>query len=396
MNNILAYSKKECCGCGVCAYKCPKQIIRLKSDEEGFLYPSITDAATCIHCGLCTQNCPVHHRPYAVTTCFDSPRYAYNPIVDRCKESASGGVAAGLYQAFLAKGGVACGVCYTPDFKDLCFEVTEKMEDIPKFLGSKYVKAQENGMYQKVEQVLNTGKQVLVIALPCEIAALKQFLNGDWPNLYTCELICHGPTSPSVLSHYTDSLETQQGSPIVAFSSRAKHPYWKPYYLYAKFENGQEIYKPFATTPLEKAFQVLKRPSCNACAFKAGTTCSDLIIGDYHGAKKETEEYNEYGVSVCFANTQKGREMIEVLQESGFVVGFANPSRGHGNRALQKSLPKLAIRKRFFKIFKTKGLQAATTDRIVVLGLKKRRLDMKLKMYFKVLLKKLKLYKKDK
>lgn len=53
--------KTDCCGCEACAVNCPKQIIRMEADNEGFFYPRLIDPAKCIGCGLCDAVCPVKH-----------------------------------------------------------------------------------------------------------------------------------------------------------------------------------------------------------------------------------------------------------------------------------------------------------------------------------------------
>lgn len=42
-------NKQDCCGCYACVQRCPKQCIRMESDEEGFEYP-IIDKEQCINC----------------------------------------------------------------------------------------------------------------------------------------------------------------------------------------------------------------------------------------------------------------------------------------------------------------------------------------------------------
>ena len=56
MNLKVDFKKEECCGCTACYSICPKDAIRMKTDEKGFLYPSI-DETKCIDCGLCIKVC---------------------------------------------------------------------------------------------------------------------------------------------------------------------------------------------------------------------------------------------------------------------------------------------------------------------------------------------------
>ena len=81
--------KKDCCGCGACAQKCPKQCITMQADPEGFLYPEV-DTAACIHCGLCEQACPI-----LKGETYPQPEKAYAAFAtdDQLrKQSSSGGV----------------------------------------------------------------------------------------------------------------------------------------------------------------------------------------------------------------------------------------------------------------------------------------------------------------
>ena len=56
---IILYNKKsECCGCEACYSVCPKDAIKMFSDEEGFLYPQI-DRGKCIECHRCVGVCPL-------------------------------------------------------------------------------------------------------------------------------------------------------------------------------------------------------------------------------------------------------------------------------------------------------------------------------------------------
>lgn len=46
----------NCCGCGNCAVKCPKNAITIKYNNEGFYKPEI-DKSKCIKCNLCSKYC---------------------------------------------------------------------------------------------------------------------------------------------------------------------------------------------------------------------------------------------------------------------------------------------------------------------------------------------------
>ncbi|KAA3295388.1 F420H(2):quinone oxidoreductase, partial [Akkermansia sp. BIOML-A6] len=49
MDQII--EKDDCCGCGACAWACPRHCIKMVADAEGFLYPDINQD-DCIDCHI--------------------------------------------------------------------------------------------------------------------------------------------------------------------------------------------------------------------------------------------------------------------------------------------------------------------------------------------------------
>lgn len=374
--NMKEFNKKDCCGCGVCMHICPVGAISMQNDEEGFIYPVVKDEL-CINCGKCVIHCTTKNDKFSHWSNLDEAYYAYNKDTDVLKTSASGGVGVALSRAFAENGGYVTGVSYTRDYKSVVFELTNKNEDIDKFKGSKYVKADVSQICPRIKEKLDSSFLVLVVALPCEIAAVKKYLDKEYDNLYTCELICHGPTSVKVLEKCVCEIEARYKSKIIDFSCRAKKPFWKPYYLDAKLMNGEEYSEIFAESDMGKAFQIMKRPSCNNCTFKYPYTYADLTIGDFHAAKRKSPEYNEYGVSICFTHTLKGKRLINMLE--GFEVGVADIGRAKGNYALFQPVEKIVGRKSFVRCLEVDSLKKAVMLPQVKFGLKKRTIKKKLR-----------------
>ncbi len=55
---VLYNKKEECCGCAACFAICPKDAIRMESDEEGFEYPKVNEGK-CVRCYQCLTVCPM-------------------------------------------------------------------------------------------------------------------------------------------------------------------------------------------------------------------------------------------------------------------------------------------------------------------------------------------------
>ena len=53
------YERKElCCGCTACYAICSKNAISMEPDEEGFLYPVVSEEK-CVRCYQCLKVCPI-------------------------------------------------------------------------------------------------------------------------------------------------------------------------------------------------------------------------------------------------------------------------------------------------------------------------------------------------
>ena len=51
----------DCYGCGVCAAACPRRIISMRLNGDGFYEPHIADESRCTGCALCLDVCSYSH-----------------------------------------------------------------------------------------------------------------------------------------------------------------------------------------------------------------------------------------------------------------------------------------------------------------------------------------------
>jgi coenzyme F420-reducing hydrogenase beta subunit len=345
----------SCCGCGVCAAKCNHSAINMTADAAGFLYP-VVNASLCQGCGLCETACPVLHS--AKTDTHNLQAYGgYLDNTDELLNSSSGGAFSALARAILRSGGYVCGAVYADDFRRVFHICSNNPESIDRMRGSKYVQSDKGKeLYKTVSSLLATDVPVLFTGTPCEVASLKRYLNCDPQNLITCDLICHGPTTPLAQEQYVEYLEKKYSSTIKDFSMKYKKGKWMPQYLRAVFENGRIFCEPFYSTPLGFSFQSLGlRPSCYVCKYKDENRASDITLGDFWGIDRKNECYNALGTSAIIANTEKGIQLIGKIE--GFRLFNTEYSLvAGGNRRLTTSTPVQRNNKPFLHALAEKGL----------------------------------------
>lgn len=308
----LYAQKQDCCGCELCSVVCPRNVLTMKPDDEGFLYPSILNIDNCVDCKMCIGVCPMK-------TSSVPPKNLIKGYGGHAKDesdirkSSSGGLSTAIGLWFLKNGGVVYGVRYSEDFHSARYSRATTIEELELFRTSKYFQARKGDVFKQVKLDLNESKKVLFVGLSCEIAALLNYLGRSYDNLFTVALICHGVTSPEVHNQFCKNLEKDAGSAITSFSVRHKKDGWKPYYIKADFTNGNEYLKTFVSTDYEIAFKYLKRPSCSNCQFKLLNKkfgiMADMIIGDFHGQKSSDPFYNKWGASQFYTCTMKGEEL---------------------------------------------------------------------------------------
>ena len=293
--------------------------------------------------------------------------YGYYKNEELLKQSSSGGAATAISEQFIRNNGVVVGVAYSEDFKSAEFQCVETLEGLKKLKGSKYItpKTTINGnlIYDIVENKLKEGKKVLFIGCGCYVGILLKKLEKhsvDITNLFTIDLICHGPTFQIVQEQFINNLEKKYGAKVIDFSVRYKKQGWIPPYVYALFSNGKKYSRPLYETDFGFAFRIYVRNSCYSCQYKGENHVADITIGDYWGLKPGMKEYNRQGVSILLSRSDKGEKLISMLTPTQFFIGEADADKAIGkNRMYEISLEKSPFLEEFEKDFKEKGLHYA-------------------------------------
>ncbi len=355
------HEKSDCCGCAACANICPKKLINMVPDEEGFLYPEIVDNSVCIDCGLCVSVCPIKHSE-EINSEFSKAFAGWCKDCDNI-ESASGGAAFAISDKVISDGGIVYGVRYADDCKSALYTRCVNRDDIVRTRSSKYIQARKNDVYRLVKADLVKGENVLFIGLPCEVYAVKRYVGDLSERLLTVSLICHGPTSEKVHAAFCDAIEARMHSTIASINVRyKKNGHWKPYYILADTANGREYIKKFQSTEYDMAFQCFKRPSCQKCRFKNNKFCADILIGDFHSAQKGTSEYNFGGVSSILPLSSRGESFLNEFSSS-FVLFAVDLDRSLSQKAIHSSVAFDIDRRGFVEQLEQYGLRSACHNR---------------------------------
>lgn len=313
---IEIQEKSNCCGCHACFSKCPKNAIGMIEDEKGFKYPKI-DKEKCINCGLCDKVCPILNNK----TIINSPKaYACINTNNQIRmQSTSGGIFTLLAETIIQKNGVVFGASFNEEFL-VTHAYAEKIEDLYKFRGSKYLQSSINDTYKKAKEFLDADRYVLFTGTPCQIEGLINYLGKDYSKLYLQDIICHGVPSPKVWKKYKEYKEKQYDSSVDKMNFRDKSAEgWNKYHFKMDFKNNNSYDIIHGNDSYMKAFlsHLSLRESCTSCKFKKENRLSDITLADFWGINNIKPEMNdEKGTSLVIVNSEKGRELFELIEQS--------------------------------------------------------------------------------
>lgn len=302
--------RNKCYSCGACFSVCARNAISF--DEN--LYPSV-DREKCVECHQCEKVCPVYYKTEPCGPlrgdCF-AGRTRNSEIL---KKSSSGGIFYELASCVIEEGGFVSGCAYAGDFSAEHI-VTGDTKEALRMLGSKYVKSSIGDTYIKIKELLKSGKTVLFSGTPCQTAALRK-VAGDPEKLITVAVVCHGSIEPSAWSRYLK--EKSNGKEISGITMRDKSHGWLNYGLVIDYADGTSFraYRNETGYFLQAFVRGLfERERCLSCEFKGSEIKADILLGDGWGVESVLSEFNDgLGVSDIFCLTQKGRDLLNRLEE---------------------------------------------------------------------------------
>lgn len=342
--------KSQCCGCTACSSICPKKAIVMKQDEEGFMYP-IIDKSKCVNCGLCDKVCPIKN---AKENKNSQHAYIFQNADDKIRrESTSGGAFTAIAEYVIDNNGIVYGAIFDDKYK-VIHKGIDKKEELYKFRNSKYVQSEIGNCYCEIKEHLDRGKLVCFSGTSCQVEGLKNYLRKNYENLILVDVVCRAVPSPLIWKKYLD-MRQRQYKDISRIMFRDKYYGYKYSNLSIYNKNNdkkQEYHKGVDSDPYLRAFftNICDRPSCYDCRFKKLHRESDITIWDCFEVEKYNKNFDDdKGTSRILAHTDKGRNIINLLNEKNRAEEIDVEKATNGFLAMFQPVKKNGKRKQFFE-----------------------------------------------
>ena len=269
--------------------------------------------------------------PALVPTEFHTPIRAYAAWHNSTKErvsSASGAIASAAYHFALEKGWDIAGAIQNQDFS-VDVVVSDKVDDIALFKNSKYVFSSISKLLPSLARNIKNQKKTLVIALPCQIAAIRKV----FPNqkvLVLADVVCHGSTPLSYLVQHIHHLESIEGklAKRMSFRDPSFNTNTYTFTLYDEHDNCFYAKRTKDGDSYQYAYHrmISYRDNCFNCKYAKQERVGDFTLGDYRGVgKKYPFDYNHINCSCILVNTAEGELFINTLIDNNVITAYERP-----------------------------------------------------------------------
>lgn len=354
--------KSECSGCTACLNVCPVSAIKMQEDEEGFLYPKI-DINVCINCGVCRKVCSWENPKYDN---YDEPLTFAAVLKDKSERqrSTSGGVFFTIASWVINHGGIVYGAAFDKDLK-LHHISVDAADDLWRLRGSKYIQSSLDNVYLDVKEQLSCGRWCLFTGTGCQIGGLKSFLQKDYQNLITVDVVCHGVPSQKLFDNHIAYMENMYGDKVCGYQFRdlKKGSGCETCF----FEKRRVVVNPsYELSPYLYSFMYsyTLRLSCYECKFAKIPRQGDITLADYWGIEKIYPDFDRNnGVSLIMINNAKGEQVWNSVKDTCTFVKSNIIDAIASNRNIIAPTEKPQIRNTIYKEIKKEGYAIVAKNR---------------------------------
>ena len=301
--------------------------------------------------------------------------------------SSSGGIFSLLAKYILDNNGIVYGAAFNEVFNVEHIRI-DNINDLKYLRTSKYVQSEIGDSYKKAKEDLENKKLVLFTGTPCQIEGLKKYLQKEYINLYTQDIVCFGVPSKLVWQKYLTNIKKDENINslekekiiIEDINFRNKDNGWKGYTFKIR-TNKNIIQESRKQNPYMQLFLngLIVRDSCFNCKFKKKYRESDITLGDLWGSQElEKEIDDDKGLSLVVVNSDRGKELIEKIKEYTIFKETDLDLAILKNMRYIESVPYNKNREKVFK-----NLDNLTLDKIVNKYKRKPKLLKRLKSKYK-------------
>ncbi|MBU3808382.1 MAG: Coenzyme F420 hydrogenase/dehydrogenase, beta subunit C-terminal domain [Candidatus Phocaeicola faecipullorum] len=309
MNRIVDDSK--CYGCGVCAIVCPKNIIEIKLNSDGFYSPKVIDSTQCIDCGLCKSICAYQNTSLAVSNSVKQSFAGWSNNDKIRYLSSSGGVSYEICKYLLSKDYKICVVRYNNELNRAEHYIANNEKELYESIGSKYIQSYTVDAFRS----LNLNDKYVLIGTPCQIDSYRRYIKKlkVENNFILIDFFCHAVPSMLAWKKYLSLLEKRNIINIKQIAWRNKKYGWHDSWVMTVVDSNN-ITHNFRKTQKDLFYKLFlgdycSNPACSQrCKYKYDKSSADIRIGDFWG---QTYSKDENGVSSVVAFTEKGFELLK-------------------------------------------------------------------------------------
>ena len=335
MNKIQLCDQYKCTQCMACVNVCPKGCISMEDAGDGFAIPHIK-SDICIECGACMMAC---HRLSSVAE-YRTPLKTlacWTKRDDDRRKSSSGGAFSVIARKVLSENGVVFGATMDPNLQVKHISI-EKVEDIIKLQGSKYVQSYLGDTYKQVRELLRQKRLVLFTGTPCQVGGLLTFLRKKYDNLITCDVVCHGVPSQKSFDSFCEKVHLKGRCQKVSFRFTDGWGFQLAYELIAPTKAGNSnkklIYPKNAYYLRAFSKGLMFSEACYTCAYACPDRVTDVTLADYWGlgVMKPFKYPTHKGISLLLVNSDKALSLLNECSDLFFEERpFEEAVRGNHN-----------------------------------------------------------------